>query len=155
MQEIKLTQGHVALVDDSDFDVLNKHKWCYANGYAVRNVLINGKQKTIWMHRQILNAPVGLEVDHADGNRSNNQRSNIRLCTRTENMQNRPLTVKNTSGYKGVSFYKPLKKFQARIRISGMEKHLGFFDNVIDAAKAYKSAAITYHKSFAKFVDIG
>jgi hypothetical protein len=85
-KEIPLTQGKVAVVDEEDFDRLNKHKW-YAckNGntfYALRKSNVNGKRLTILMHREILGLKPGDPgVDHRDGNGLNNRRKNLRLAS--------------------------------------------------------------------------
>lgn len=149
MKEILLTQGKVTLVDDSDYEELSRFKWYYDRGYAGRSTYTNGNQKKILMHRQILNAPLGLEVDHADGNKLNNQRSNIRICTRSQNAMNMPRQANNTSGFKGVHFDKHANKFRAMIRINTKNKHIGHFKNVEDAAIAYNDAAKKYHGEFA------
>src|SRR5687767_1877850 len=80
MKQIPTSRGFFALVDDADYEWLSKMRWSYVNGYAVRN----GTN----MHRLITSAPVGMDVDHIDRNRLNNQRSNLRVCTHKENMQN-------------------------------------------------------------------
>jgi len=81
MREILLSRGHVALVDDADFDWLSRSKWhCSNDGYAVSGVVV--------MHRLIMDAPDGMEVDHIDRNKLNNRRSNLRVCTHAENMRN-------------------------------------------------------------------
>ena len=78
MKEILLTQGKVALVDDEDFEKLNRYKW-YAmqtkqNWYSVRNIRINNKQTLVCMHREIINAPINKQVDHINGNGLDNQK---------------------------------------------------------------------------------
>lgn len=94
MKEIPLTQGMVAIVDDEDHLRLSKYKW-YArrsiNTFYARCSLrrIKGKPRPyLIMHRVILNAPAGLEVDHKDGNGLNNTRANLRLVTRRQNVIN-------------------------------------------------------------------
>jgi len=151
MKIIKLTQGKVAFVDDEDFKYLNKFKWYYNNGYATRNVTISPKkQKLIQMHRIILNTPVGMFTDHIDGNRANNQKKNLRCCTKSENMMNTGRKKTNTSGYKGVSWSKTAKKWIAKVHIGGKTKFLGSFEKKIDAYKAFCKGCIKYHKEFSK-----
>mgnify|MGYP001588262020 CR=1 FL=1 len=88
MKEIQLTQEQVALVDDEDFEKVSKHKWhAYKDGktfYAGTTI----KNKRVKMHRFILEAPAGVDVDHKDRNGLNNTRQNIRICSRTENQAN-------------------------------------------------------------------
>lgn len=89
------------------------------------------------------------DIDHKDGNRSNNKINNLRKATRTQNLQNQPLKPSNTSGFKGVNFNKQKKKYEARIRVNGKRIRLGFFESAEDAGKAYADAAKIYHKEFA------
>jgi HNH endonuclease len=108
MKMIELTQEKFAFVDDEDFKWLSKRKW-YAHYrkhtfVAEANERVNGRNRTIMMHRLIMNAPDGLEVDHKDHNALNNQKYNLRLCTRFENARNVP--SRNKKGFRGVYFDK-------------------------------------------------
>lgn len=158
MKEIKLTQGKVALIDDEDFDRVNSFKWFAvmhrSTFYARRIVKNNGIQKTIHMHRFIMNCPNDKQIDHIDGNGLNNIKSNLRTCTNNQNLCNRGMNKNNTSNYKGVNYFRRDKKWRARITINGCEKHLGLFDTKEDAAQAYNIAAERYHGEFAKLNEI-
>lgn len=138
MKEILLTQGKVALVDDEDYEELNKFKW-YANElrkthYAMRHM--KGSHKTIiLMHRVIMNCPNGMFIDHIDHNGLNNQKSNLRIVTNRQNIQNH--NIIKSSKYVGVSLDKYSKKWIASIRINKKTKYIGGFDNELDAHKAY------------------
>lgn len=159
MKQIKLTRGMIALVDDEDFERLNEWKW-YAskNGntfYAARtSKKINGKQSVIYMHRDIMETPVGLDVDHINGNSIDNQKINLRNCTRSKNMMNVGKQKDNTSGYKGVSWFVRDKKWVAMIRFGDKRKNLGYYDTPEEAAIAYNNAVIIYHGEFAKLNSI-
>lgn len=147
MKEIPLTKGKVAIVDDDDFERVNQYKWCYDNGgYATAS--INGKQQR--MHRFILNAKMGEHVDHASMDGLDNQRCNIRICNNSQNHANTRLRSDNTTGYKGVSFIKRDKIFQAKIEVNGHHMNLGSFVNPKDAAIAYNKAAKLYFGDFAR-----
>ncbi len=143
MKQIPLTQGKIALVNDEDYEFLNGFHWrakkefnsyyCYTRiGHGVKN------RKHISMHRLILQAKPGEVCDHIDGNGLNNCRSNIRITTARGNGQN--LHIPKTSKYPGVRIDKLGKKWQAQIKINGKQRHLGTFDNEIDAATAYRVA---------------
>ena len=154
MKKIKLTQNKFALVSNEDYEYLNQWKWCAHRDrktfYAVRTVSKGDrKYKTICMH-QVIAERMGIKnPDHADTNGLNNQRSNLRAATRSQQGANRNKGKNNTSGYKGVSWHKRDKKWVSRIKISGKLIHLGNFDDIKDAAKAYNEAAIKYFGEFA------
>ncbi len=156
MKQISLTQGKYTLVNDADFDWLNQWKWCAnekaGDFYAVRNSRRGeGKKRTIFMHRQIL----GLEYknkqegDHRNHNTLDNRRTNIRICTRKENAMNRGANCNSTSQFKGVCWVKKVKKWEAKIEINKITKHLGYFLNEIFAANIYDQAAKKYFGEFA------
>lgn len=155
-KKIPLTQGKFALVDDNDYEELSKYKW-YAsemkkrNWYAGRNRKKHeGKDGLILMHRFIMKAKKGTQVDHIDGNGLNNQRSNIRICTNSQNQANKKMPRTNKSGYKGVSWFKRDKKWRAKMIFNGKDIHIGLFKKIEDAAKAYDLAAVKFQGEFAK-----
>jgi hypothetical protein len=149
-REIELTQGKVALVDDADYECLNRLKWyavCnHGHYYAYREM---SKDKFMLMHRLILNAPAGLFVDHRDGDGLNNQRDNLRLATNSQNLFNRGKTKLNTSGYKGVSWNDRKKRWMVRVEANGQSHFVGYFDDPEEAASAYDVAARELHGEFA------
>ncbi len=117
------------------------------NTYYITVGLPNNKVE--YLHRLILNAAKGEQVDHKDGNGCNNSKSNIRLATKQQNASNRAKNTNNTSGYKGV--YKANRdRWRARITVSGKLISLGTYTNIISAAKAYNKAALKYHGEFAR-----
>ncbi len=156
MKQIPLTKGQYALVDDEDYEFLMQWKWHYTvKGYAARSVRldsVNGKQRcqTIYMHTVLLNTPKGRHTDHKDGNRLNNSRANIRVCTASENHCNRQPLTGCSSEYKGVSWHSRHKKWRAKIATNGRSFHLGYFDDEASAATAYNIAALQQHKEFAR-----
>ena len=155
MKIISLSQGKVAKVDDGDFDWLNQWKWSAHKNrntfYAVRAVRVGLKQKFLFMHRLILGLDFGdkRQADHINMDGLDNRRENLRIVTASENRCNRGKTKANTSGYKGVSWHKQLKKWRADIQVNGKFKHLGLFYDPVEAARAYDLAAKRLHGDFA------
>src|SRR4051812_728933 len=117
MKEILLSNGLVALVDDQDFDALAQYSWHYklSGGYAAANSPSESGPVQVRMHRLILQAPDGMQVDHINGNGLDNQRANLRLASRSTNQANTFLSSQNTSGYKGVYYEPDGHRFRARI----------------------------------------
>jgi len=100
------------------------------------------------MHRMLTGAGRGEYVDHRDGDGLNNRRSNIRLCTQTQNMANKAVERRNKLGLKGVSASRG--RFRATITPNGQKVHLGTFDTQEEAAAAYRGAAVALWGDFAK-----
>lgn len=89
------------------------------------------------------------EIDHINGNKQDNRISNLRTCSSSENKCNRPMSAKNTSGFKGVSFCKRENKFRAYIKKDKKYISLGYFNNAEDAYSAYCAAASCMHGEYA------
>lgn len=129
-----------ALVDDEDFEALIDYRWrSNSKGYAIRSHSVDGKEIIVAMHREIMQPPTGLVVDHIDGNRLNNTRANLRIITQQQNLMNRRVFKNNSTGFKGVTFQHG--KWHARIEKDGQAIHLGFHDDLKTAALVYDCAA--------------
>ncbi len=157
VREIPVNQGYVVLVDDDDFDWLNQWKWNVQapdsrrrNLYARRHFYpgSGGRRKLVLMHRLLLRAPVGLQIDHVDRNPLNNQRSNLRLATNRLNSANGCMKRANTSGFRGVS-QRPSGRWRAAISVDCRTEWIGLFDEPEQAAQAYDDAARAAHGPFA------
>lgn len=155
MKTIQLTKGAVALVDDEDYEKLNKFKW-YLNseGYAVRDVFSKGIRKNTRMHRVVANPPDGMDTDHVNRNRLDNRKENLRVCTRSENLRNSSLRSDNATGYKGVAFHKFSSLYHATINVDKKQKSLGYFKTPKEAAKAYNDAALILFGEFSKLNEL-
>lgn len=155
MKTIPLTQGKIALVSDADYSGLSQFKWyAYKNSkakrsswYARRQVGPKGKQKTVLMHRQILGFPKS-EVDHKDRDGLNNQRSNLRLASDSNQMSNRLGSNRMAkSGFRGVCAHR--RRFQVSIKVKGKSFYLGTFQSPKAAAEIYDLAAKRVFGQFA------
>jgi len=154
-KKIPLTQDKCATLDDADFTRLSNFKWCAYKGgnayYAVRSSKRqNGKRKQIYMHREILGlkASDSRQTDHINGNGLDNRRSNLRICTHAQNQHNRH-SIRGKSKFKGCSWNKSAKKWQAHISFEGRLIFLGYFDSEIEAAEAYDAKAKELFSEFA------
>lgn len=97
-----------------------------------------------------MNCPKEMQVDHINGDRLDNRKDNLRICTEKQNRQNRKKISGKTSKYKGVHWNKLNKNWRARIIINDKSIDLGSFKKEIQAAKVYNKAALTYFKEYAK-----
>jgi len=146
MAYIRCGLNKFTLVDDEDYDYLNKYKW-FSNkqGYVyckkVGNIIVQ-------MHRMIMQPCKDQEIDHKNGNPLDNRKCNLRYCTRAQNCRNTKLRETSKIKYKGVS--KIDNGFMARIRLNYIEHYLGYFKTKEGAAKAYDRVATKYHGEFAK-----
>jgi hypothetical protein len=154
-RKIRLTEGKFALVDQQDFYWLNNFDWVAKRAkksfYAVRFDNCAKGLKIISMHREIMNPPKGLVVDHRNNNGLDNRRPNLRVATYCQNNCNIGLNKTGcTSKYRGVHWAKKERHWRANLRFEGKWIGLGHFDNEIDAARAYDEAARKYHGEFAR-----
>lgn len=150
MKEIQLTQGFVAFVDDEDYERINKHKWyvmAARHGWRAGTRYNPGDKTSTYMHSLVLQT--AQTVDHIDRNGLNNQKSNLRLCTTSQNVANSGKRSNNTSGFKGVYFCKCTNKWRAEIKVDGNKKCLGRYSTKEEAALAYNTGAKHYFGEFA------
>jgi hypothetical protein len=138
-----------------------KLKWCIHKNkktgkvYAVSAIRKeNWKQILIYMHNYIMNTPNGMVTDHRDDKYLwwlDNHKSNLRICTASQNWMNSWKQKNNTSGFKGVYWSKHNKKWRTRITINNKQIHLWLFSDKLEAHKAYCEAATRLHGEYAHF----
>lgn len=159
MEQIPLNKGYSALVDDEDADMVLQYNWGVSkqkNTYYARAHKGVGfyKYTKIHMHWLILPPKDGFVRDHIDGNGLNNQRYNLRYCTNTENIWNSGISKNNTSGFRGVCWYKQKNRWIVRIWCKKKKMYLGSFTDKIEAAKAYNEKAIELFGEFARLNEV-
>ena len=157
MIEIPLTQGQVALIDDEDYELVSQYKWhahwnLHGKSYYAKTDIrkTDGTFGSLLMHRLIMNAQKGEQVDHINHDTLDNRKSELRFCSYAQNQYNQGRRSNNTSGCKGVSLHKPSGKWLARIRWDGERIHIGIFPTLEEAYDAYCKAAFELHGEFAK-----
>lgn len=129
----------IILIDEADVAWLQNY-YMYidvCNGREYVKTYIKGKSRgvpKIYLHRLLTGAKPGQEVDHIDGNGLNNQRANLRICSRSTNM----LNMKNP--YRGVSLYKKTGRWAAYIKVNYVKQHLGYFSTFAEALAARQEA---------------
>lgn len=143
-------------MDPDDYERIRKHKWYVSNRgrtyYAIRGQWSPTLKKrlTIAMHREIIDLPDDLYVDHINHHGWDNRKANLRPATAAENARYaRYPKINTTSKYRGVWYNKKKKRWRAAININSTRKIIGSFRNEIDAAKAYDKAAKLYYGEFA------
>lgn len=144
----------VIVVDSNQYDEMMSVKWCYhhTQGRAYKtSVPYMGVPEFLFGK-----PPDNLQWDHINGNKLDNRRENLRYATNSQNNANREKQAGlYSSQYKGVFWNAQKGKWQSRLKIDGKQKHLGFFVNEKDAARAYNEAALKYFGEFAVLNEIG
>lgn len=168
MKEIALSNGMICLVDDHDYEWASLYKWHAVTSsnpkwerkaYAYRRVFskrigkIDGKRARIQinalMHRELLDAPKGIQVDHHNGNGLDNRRENLRLADQGQQAQNSMSQRGSTSVFKGVSWHTKRGQWRAVIKKDGKATHLLYSHDEEAAARAYDAAAIVAFGEYA------
>jgi len=144
-------KGKIFIFNDIDYEFIKQHTWNIDNnGYAM--TMIDGKK--VALHRLIMGVQnENITVDHINKKRYDNRRNNLRICELQKNLWNKDKRSDKeyTSKYIGVHWHITKEKWIANIRLddSGKQKHLGSFDNEIEAAKAYDKKCYEMRKDYA------
>lgn len=152
--------GRTVLIDDADYEKASAIKWnVYQYGRNLWYASSRKNGETVYMHRYILDAPTGMDVDHVNDDGLDNRRGNLRICQHQQNLANQRHQKRNTySQYKGVTFDKN-KRAQNKpwvAQIKAFQKHysLGYFPTEIEAAKAYNEAATRFFGEYARLNNV-
>lgn len=145
----EVSTGETFTFDAEDFERIRDTTWyrCNSGNYI-------GDRSGYCIHRRIMNAPVGYEVDHINHDPLDNRKSNLRICTHRENQYNQPLQRNNTSGASGVSYYPPRRKYRARIKYDQQEIHLGYFTSFLEAVQARNEAMRCLFGEYGVYNDV-
>ena len=141
------------LCDVDDWEKAKEICWFKNNtGYARGEI----NDKFVLFHDYILNIDPSCktEADHISGNRLDNRRCNLRLCSRKENAYNKGLYSNNTSGVTGVSWNKTYGKWSAYIQKDKTNILLGYFDVYEDAVQARKKAETKYFGEYLRNAEV-
>lgn len=159
MKKIKISgkkgSGLFVKIDDADHESLSKYTWWVFGSsperkYVGTEALISGKLKKFYIHRLIMGFPVGMDIDHINGDVLDNRRINLRVCTRSENVQNMRNVRGGSSKYKGVYWSTQERKWRAMIGLNGKGRSLGYYKSERSAAISYNKAAIKLFGEYAK-----
>ncbi len=142
MIEIQLSKGRIAIIDEDDFDKVSIYSWHFDRyAKAVKWDKEAKKNRHLYMHRLIMNAPKGLDVDHINGNKLDNRKINLRVCSRSINQYNPQKPTRAKSGLRGVyKEYNRSCRWFAQVKINGKLKRLGRYDTPEEAHAAYLDA---------------
>lgn len=152
---VPLTKGHEAVIDVKDVPMVDGFNW-YAKEdrrrdgtlgciYAQRNEYLGARrQRTVHMHRAIMLADPGDEIDHKDRNGLNNTRDNLRVASKSKNQRNKGVPCNSSSGHVGVVWNKAVSKWQVGIGVDGTRRYIGLFLNIDDAIAARRKAEMKY-----------
>jgi hypothetical protein len=154
---LPLTRGKVTIIDAADFERVGKLRWGCVSGYAKRGRYLgrkNGRHATttLSLHRVLLDAPPGFDVDHINRIPWDNRRRNLRLVARRQNCLNAGLKAASNgaerlSRFKGVT--KNKKSWIVRIASAGGRITVGRTTNETEAARIYDAAAKRHYGEFA------
>lgn len=155
MKYIQLTQEQVAIVDDDVYEQIKKYSWhAHKNRsgrfYAIRRIKKNGVWSHMKMHREVMNAKEGEIIDHINCDSLDNRKSNLRVVSRSQNTWNQITHIKTSSKFKGVSWHKDRRKWQAYVTKDYKTYYLGLHEMEEDAARAYDKKAKELFGEFAR-----
>jgi len=128
-----------SLVDDEDYERFSFKRWNLSPfGYARSKYRKDNIEATCFLHRFIMNAQPGTILDHINGDKLDNRKSNLRFCTTSQNGYNRKRQKNNISGHAGIGWNKQFGKWKARIRRDQTPIYEEHFDDFDEAVREYR-----------------
>lgn len=146
---IVVVDGDEVIFDECDRQIVESRKWYIDRAHLPLRYVITTNLPHLKLHRLITSCPVGMVVDHINGNALDNRRDNLRVCSQQDNLRNRLLRRDSKTGFKGVGVQSRGGGFLARIGGGTNKRHLGTFKTAYEAAIAYDKAAIARYGDFA------
>lgn len=153
--ELPLRNGKATLIDPEDLPLVDAYQWRWlevGRDQKIVYVYAETPKGRVYLHRLL--CPGSIEVDHRNGDGLDNRKSNLRPATHQQNICNQRPQIGRSSKYKGVSWWKLRKTWAAYIKLDGKKRHLGYFNNEQDAARAYNVAASEAWGEFACLNEI-
>lgn len=148
---VGLTRGLFAVIDAADLHLIAGYQWRVNASGSSKMYAVAGQSPKIIMHRLILGVTNGLFVDHINGDTLDNRRCNLRPATASQNRANAGKSKSSASSkYRGVSWKKRDRRWQAQIFHKGACHFLGYFLTEEEAARAYDAAFLNIHGEFAR-----
>jgi hypothetical protein len=139
--------GVAFLFDAEDYETVSNRTWHLSKrGYITTKIL----RKNVPLHKLLIKADKGYDIDHISGDKLDNRRGNLRICSHQQNCFNQKKRITNSSGYVGVCKKKGMNKYEAYINYNAKKIHLGLFENAEKAAVERDKAAIKYFGEFAR-----
>jgi hypothetical protein len=144
MQQIYLSQGQSALVDDTDYPLLSDFRWSYRGepggrqGYAVRHHKVNGKDRLLYLHRHLMQPGPGQEVVFLNHDSLDCRRENLRVVSKGEARQHHRVRRDSKSGIKGVRYNNASSTWSTFVYRNGLCQHVGTFYSPEQAVQAYQ-----------------
>lgn len=138
--------GHVAIIDEADRELVERHNWTFDGRYAIRCAPgADGRKRMVTMHRFLMGFPT-LQVDHRNRDKLDNRRSNLREVPHAINLFNRDVQPNNTSGAKGVYLSGGL--WRAYISFGGKRIWLGRHATIEAAVIARAEGEARYYGAY-------
>jgi hypothetical protein len=135
---VPLTRGYHAQIDEADVPMTERHAWSAM--ITKRGVYAGRRENRKWvlLHREIMNAQTGWDIDHRDGNTLDCRRHNLRPATRSQNTHNSNAVI-GAIPLRGVWFDRHKGKYRSEIRLNGVRVVVGSFSTPEEASAAYEA----------------